>query len=109
MGALEVVLLIVEILLFLVLLIVFLGGYVTYRMAFYNNPKKNKVDPYRHIKDNDEPRNLFSNSLVDRILSIPYEDVYITSYDGLKLRGRLYLVDEKTPFAIQFHGYRPPA
>ncbi len=106
MGAAAIVILVFEILGLLALLIAFLGGYITYRMAFYNNPKKNKVDPYKYIKDSDEPRNLFSKSLIDRVLSIPCENIYITSYDGLKLRGRLYIVDKNAPFAIQFHGYK---
>ena len=106
MGAFAIIILIFECLGLFALLVAFLGGYVTYRMAFYNNPKKNKVDPYRYIKDNEEPRNLFSKSLIDRVLATPCEDIYITSYDGLKLHGRLYMVDENAPFAIQFHGYK---
>ena len=106
MGPISIAILIIECIGVLALLVIFLGGYITYRMTFYNNPKKNKVDPYKYIKDNDEPRNLFSKSLIDRVLSIPCEDIYTTSYDGLKLHGRLYTVDKNAPFAIQFHGYK---
>ena len=106
MGTVGIIILVVECVGLLALLVAYLGSYITYRMAFYNNPEKNKVDPYRYIKDNDEPRNLFSKSLVDRILAIPCENIYVTSHDGLRLRGRLYMVDKDAPFAIQFHGYK---
>lgn len=49
----------------------------------------------------------------DRILEktreavkIPYEDVSISSADGLLLHGRLYLRREDAPFLLLFHGYR---
>lgn len=105
-SAFGIVVLVIECIALLALAVIYIGGYITYRMAFYNNPKKNKVDPYTYIKDNDEPRNLFSKSLIDRILQIPYKDIYTESYDGLRLRARLYMVDENAPFAIQFHGYK---
>ena len=106
MGAFEIVILAIEGLALLALLVIFVGGYITYRMAFYNNPKKNKIDPYKYIKDNNEPRNLFSKQLIDKILAIPCKDIHTRSYDGLRLRARLYMVDENAPFAIQFHGYK---
>ena len=37
---------------------------------------------------------------------LPYEDVYVTSHDNLKLYGRLYMNDEKKPIIICFHGYK---
>lgn len=36
----------------------------------------------------------------------PYEPVYITSYDGLKLFGRYYHHADGAPLKIIFHGYR---
>ena len=36
----------------------------------------------------------------------PFEPVYITSYDGLKLFGRYYHYAEGAPLKIIFHGYR---
>lgn len=83
-----------------------LGAYVTYRMAFYNDPKKNPKDPYRHVKDDGSPTSVLSKALIDYIISVPCENIYITSHDGLKLRARLYMRDENAPFAIQFHGYK---
>ena len=87
-------------------LILFVGGYVTYRMTFYHDPKKNPVDPYRFVKDDENPISAFGRSLIDSFLPLPYEDLYTTSHDGLKLHARLYMKDESLPFAIMCHGYK---
>ena len=80
---------------------------VTYKITFYRNPKKHKADPYYGIGSGPyavyEP---VSRALVDRVLTLPYEDVFIKSYDGLKLRGRYYHKDDSAPIVIQFHGYK---
>ena len=44
------------------------------------------------------------------IKTLKYEDVYITSFDGIKLHGKFYKVhDENAPIEILFHGYRGSA
>lgn len=43
-------------------------------------------------------------------LSIPYEDVFITSFDGLRLHAKFYAASErKAPVQIMFHGYKSSA
>jgi dipeptidyl aminopeptidase/acylaminoacyl peptidase len=39
----------------------------------------------------------------------PYEEVEITSFDGLKLRGRYYEYAPGAPIELMFHGYRGTA
>ena len=88
--------------------ILLMGGYYTYRIAFYS-PKKgrdkistfasHKYDPYRK-----EINRLFCQ-LSDR----PYEEVSIKSFDGLTLFGRYYHVKDGAPLDIGFHGYRSSA
>ena len=88
--------------------ILLMGGYYTYRIAFYS-PKKgrdkistfasHKYDPYRK-----EINRLFCQ-LSDR----PYEEVSIESFDGLTLFGRYYHVKDGAPLDIGFHGYRSSA
>ena len=38
--------------------------------------------------------------------SLPQEDFYITSYDGLKLHGKYFEFVKGAPIEIMFHGYR---
>ena len=43
--------------------------------------------------------------LIDRMLSIPYEDVFISSYDKKKLHARVYKKESDT-VVLMLHGYR---
>ena len=62
----------------------------------YSVVKTEKIAPiYDHIL-----------SLIDDLLRVPYEPVYIESYDGNRLRGRLYDAPEGAPIAICVHGWR---
>lgn len=59
-----------------------------------------KGEQYREYKDDIE-------LMVNKILAVPYEDVYIKSYDGKVLHGRYYPSGrENGPTGIFFHGYR---
>ncbi len=48
-------------------------------------------------------------SMIRAALEIPFEEVYITSRDGVKLYGRLYEVDPTAPTKLMLHGYRSNA
>ena len=48
-------------------------------------------------------------SMIAELAAVPCEDVWIRSYDGLRLHGRYYHVREGAPVQIQFHGYRGTA
>ena len=85
---------------------VLVGSYITYRMAFYRNPKKHRANPYNGIKNDGSDISERSRAMVDNILSLPFENIYTTSFDGIPLRARLYLKDSSLPFAIQVHGYK---
>ena len=43
------------------------------------------------------------------VRAMPREDVYITSFDGLKLHGRYYEYSPDAPIELMFHGYRGSA
>ena len=45
-------------------------------------------------------------SMIRSLNEVPYEQVYITSYDGLRLAGRLYPGEPDAPVVIGVHGYR---
>lgn len=86
-------------------IVILLGSYYTYRIAFFSpakdrdkviRPEDPQYDPYRPAM-----RRIF-HQLNDR----PYEQVSIISRDGLKLSGRYYHVKDGAPLDIGFHGYR---
>lgn len=37
---------------------------------------------------------------------LPYEEVFITSFDGLKLAGKYYYMSDDAPLQIMMHGYK---
>lgn len=97
-------------LILLLILITLLGGtYYVYRVAFYSR-KKGQDDPYA-IPSGEQYRPLKDDmlTLIDAIVKREYEDVYTTSFDGLKLHGRYYHVEDGAPLNIGFHGYRATA
>ena len=89
----------------LILFFVVLLGLYLY--TFYS-PKKGQGDDfnlgaplYEGYRDAVKP-------MIEGIRKVPYEDVFITSFDKLKLRARLY--DQKSDtVAILCHGYRGTA
>ena len=88
--------------------LVLLVSYICAQMVFAvhstgrDEPHLPKGRQYLEIKDK-----IFA--LVDEAAALPYEDVYIQSFDGLKLHGKYYAADEAAPIHILFHGYRSSA
>jgi len=94
----------------IILILALLGAcYYVYRIAFYSH-RKGTDDPfaipggeqYDSLKDQMIP-------LIKKIVSREYEDVWVTSFDGLRLHGRYYYVKDGAPLNIGFHGYRATA
>lgn len=85
-------------------------SYYAYRVVFYAAPRKGDEDVYlipqeeQYRKDQDALR-----ECIAKLDQIPYQPVTIRSFDGRKLFGRYYQVQEGAPLQIQFHGYRGSA
>lgn len=47
--------------------------------------------------------------LINTLLRVPYRDVYIKSFDGVRLHAREYLNTSSDTVCIMFHGYRGTA
>ena len=99
----------IGIILLILILAVLIGAFVVYRMAFARNDKiiGTPVD----FPDT-EFYTPYAEEMTKNIkifLDIPYEDVYITSQDGLKLHGKFYEGQKDKPVIIFFHGYRANA
>ena len=95
----------------LILLACFVIACVCFFKTFYS-PKSRKKMKNKVV---DKASDIFIKNIDklhawrDEVASYPYEDVYITSFDGLKLHGKYYKVHENAPIEIFFHGYRGSA
>ena len=90
------------------LAVILLISYQCYRMAFFVDRKKDPdleevllpvgeiYDPYREKME----------FWIREARTMPHEDVEITSFDGLTLRGKFYEYVPGAPIELMFHGYR---
>ena len=84
------------------------GAYYCYRVAFYAPPRKPLAEGEFDFPEG-EIYEVFHEKMKHWILdmrSLPQEDVEITSFDGLKLRGKYFELTPGAPVEIMFHGYR---
>ncbi len=96
--------------LILILLVVLLAAFLYalhfgYKLAFqYVDPM---ASPYDYT-DDDQTRKIkpVQDEIIAEFLAAPFEEVSITSHDGLKLTGRYYHVADGAPLEIQCHGYK---
>ncbi|MCQ2478975.1 MAG: alpha/beta hydrolase, partial [Clostridia bacterium] len=80
--------------------------YICYRKVFTFDKNKN-TDPrimlqgeqYAALKDTLVP-------MVEETLKLPFTDVYVTSFDGLRLHGAYYEAKAGAPVEIMCHGYK---
>ena len=80
--------------------------YVMFYIIFRRNGSTNKDDRLTIKGEQYETYAEVIRRAVDRVLPVPYEEVCITSRDGLKLYGRYYHHKDDAPLGIFFHGYR---
>ena len=97
-------------LIFLLAAAVLLASYATFRMGFYA-PRKEHISRDMDLPEG-EIYEVFWDSMRKWILetrATPHEDVAITSFDGLTLRGKYYEYAPGAPIELMFHGYRGSA
>ena len=91
----------------LVLLLLFLAAvYWAYRFTFHSPNATQNEDHTVLMSPQMEPMMDEIHRMIDDLNAIPYEAVYLTSQDGLRLRGRYYHQRDGAPLALCFHGYR---
>lgn len=88
--------------------VVLLGSYICFRMAFYvpekyKTPKEEYEIPQGPLY---EPYRDQIVGWIKQTRALPGEDMTITSFDGLQLRGRYYEYAPGAVIEIMFHGYR---
>ena len=87
--------------------IVALIAYICFRMAFYVPKKRPAAEEYP-VPDGEEyiPYREQMIQWIKESRALPHEDVQITSFDGLILRGRYYEYAPGAPIELMLHGYR---
>ena len=83
-------------------------AYICYRMAFFSPDRKIDNSGAIEIPEGEiyEPFRESMENWVREIRAMPHDDVSITSFDGLTLRGKYYEYAEGAPLELMFHGYR---
>ena len=92
-------------------LIVLLISYICFRMAFYAPRKESLNKEEFKLPDGEiyEKHRDLMIGWMKEVREIPYEEIEITSFDGLKLYGKYYECDKNAPIELMFHGYRGSA
>lgn len=88
--------------------VVILIAYGCYRFAFYVPPRKALPEGTIELPEGEdyEPFREKMEYWIRETRKLPYTNVEITSFDGLKLRGKFYEFAPGAPVEIMFHGYR---
>lgn len=89
-----------------VIVLFVLGLYVVYDVIFSANKKYMGNEHDLPSGEQYEPYHETITSCVKQVLEVPFEEVFVTSFDGLKLAGRYYHLKDGAPLIIFFHGYR---
>ena len=95
---------------FIVLLcLLLLFEWYVYKRVFYS-PHKGQNSEYNAVRDiHAEDLKEKATELVNELIKIPSEDLYITSYDKLKLHAYLYKSECSNEYIVFFHGFRRTA
>lgn len=92
------------VLLFIVLFLIAL--FVVYDVIFSSNRRYMGDENSLPTGEQYEPYHETITRCVKEVLGVPFEEVSVTSFDGLKLVGRYYHLNDGAPLIIFFHGYR---
>ena len=84
---------------------ILLISYITYRMTFYVST--NRYDDAYELPTGEQYKKVREKTIshIKAMEELEYEEVSITSYDGKRLYGRYYHVQDQAPLQIQMHGY----
>ena len=85
------------------------GLYVIYRISFYS-PHKGQNNDFGLTGATVETCDVNEvNGMIERVIELTHEDVYISSFDKTKLRARVFTNDKSDTICIMAHGYRGTA
>lgn len=87
----------------IILFLIFL--FIVYKLYFYT-PVKGQNDEYNFGGIMKLLGKAEITKMVDKLLTIPYQDLYTKSYDGLKLHGYFYENKNSNQYVLLFCGFR---
>ena len=90
------------------ILILLLTALICFFRVFYS-PKRKPLGPDEYDIPPGKVYEPFREGMIGwmkEIRAMPHEDVEVTSFDGLTLRGRYYECQKGAPMEILFHGYQ---
>ncbi len=92
-------------------LIILLISYLCFRMAFYSPDRPAIPSDDIDIPEGEiyEPFREDMERWARNLRAMPHEEMSITSFDGLTLRGKFYEYAPNAPIELMFHGYRGTA
>ena len=92
--------------LFVIIVSLFVGLYMIYKIM-YQSPHKGQNNELRAEPALDyQGMREKSLEVINYLLSLKYEELSTTSYDGLKLYAYFYRNDKSNDFVLMFNGYR---
>lgn len=101
------ILTIVLIITFAMLLLFFLSLLICFKKTFYVTQKQKNVNETEPISGEIYlPYHNIMKKWMEELKTFNGEEIYITSFDGLKLHGTYYEKFKDAPIEIMFHGYR---
>ena len=92
-------------------LIILLISYLCFRMAFYSPDRPPVPSDDIDIPEGEAyvPFRECMEKWARDLRAMPHEEMTITSFDGLTLRGKFYEYAPNAPIELMFHGYRGTA
>ena len=102
---------IILIVLAVLVLLVLAISYVCFYIAFYM-PEKNKKPKAEFDLPEGKIYEPYADAMIGwmkEVRAMPHEELQITSFDGLTLRGKYYEYAPGAPIELMFHGYRGAA
>ena len=92
------------IILLIILILILIISFITFKITFGRSKTMDLPERQCYIK--------YKNNIIEasnKFKKIPFEEIYINSFDNTKLYGRLYKYNDSKEFDICFHGYKGEA
>ena len=90
-------------------ILVFLAAYICFRLTFYTKRVERSGDPDEVVLPEGDIYEAFREDIENwtrQMRALPQVDVEITSFDGLKLRGKYFELEKGAPIELLMHGYK---